>query len=443
MVVRWCAMLATWASVALAAPPRVVSCTPDLGDAGVDPGLVEIRIEFDQEMGGGRSMCGGGPQFPTIAGTPRWEEKRVLIVPVRLAADHEYRFSINCPSAQNFRSAAGEAAEMTQIAFRTAKAGEAPTPQRRLTPGDNGPAIDALRKAIDEQYSYRDLRVKDWDGVFKASEEEMMGAKTPAAFARAAARMLGAAQDIHVRVAVNDQLMSTHRANVRANIHLSQLKTLVPGFVQRNGVVATGRWEGGIGYLQIGTWPGEDVPEAESIGPALTAIDEMMDCGALIVDVRSNGGGSETTARRVAARFVAEPTTYSLSQYRFPDSPTGWGEPIPRRVSPAGTRYEGRVFVLIGPACASSNESFIAMMKYGAGAELIGATTMGSSGNPRRTDLGNGVEVSLPSWKDLMPDGTLLEGVGIAPDVEAGVGADFGSADPVVEAAVERVRANR
>jgi C-terminal processing protease CtpA/Prc len=52
-------------------------------------------------------------------------------------------------------------------------------------------------------------------------------------------------------------------------------------------------------------------------------------------------------------------------------------------------------------------------------------------------DLGNGVTAFVPSWKDLRPDGTCLEGEGIAPDVEVKAGPrDFAASDPVLEAAV-------
>lgn len=433
-------LLSLLASTCSAEPPRVVSCLPDMGDTGVDPALSEIRIEFDQDMRSGQSMCGGGPTFPVLVGDPRWESPRVFVANVKLEPGREYGFSINCPSALNFRSSKGEPAEVTRIAFRTAAEGETPKPSRRLTPGDNAPAIDALRRAIDERYSYRDLRVKDWDALFATHEGEMMAARTPAAFARAAARLLAPAQDIHIRLAVNDQLIPTHRAGAKWNINPTLVRTLVPGFEQHNAIVATGRWPDGVGYLQIASWPGGSAGEDDALGPALEAITRMADGKALLIDVRQNGGGSEPSARRIAGLFVRETTTYSLSRLRDATSPDAWGEPIPRRISPSGERFEGRVVVLIGRGCVSSNESFILMMKHGAGAVLIGETTYGSSGNPRGTTLGNGVEVSLPSWQDLFPDGTLLEGRGIPPDVAAGNGADFKADDPVIEAALRHVR---
>jgi C-terminal processing protease CtpA/Prc len=81
------------------------------------------------------------------------------------------------------------------------------------------------------------------------------------------------------------------------------------------------------------------------------------------------------------------------------------------------------------------------MMRHGAGARLFGERSGGSSGNPKPHDLGNGVTAFLPSWQDMLPDGTLLEGKGVEPDqvVKAAPG-DFARGDPVLDAALKWLR---
>ena len=100
-------------------------------------------------------------------------------------------------------------------------------------------------------------------------------------------------------------------------------------------------------------------------------------------------------------------------------------------------RFRGRVVVLIGPGTVSSCESFALMLRRVAGCTLIGARTAGSSGNPQPVDLGNGVTVYVPSWKDLLPNGICLEGRGVTPDIVVKTdGKSFVNGDPVLEAAV-------
>jgi len=89
----------------------------------------------------------------------------------------------------------------------------------------------------------------------------------------------------------------------------------------------------------------------------------------------------------------------------------------------------------------SSCESFLLMMKRVPGDRLVGSRSYGSSGNPKPHDLGNGVLVHRPSWQDLMPDGKLLEGVGVEPDVAGPARpSDFVRGDPVLEAALRVLR---
>jgi carboxyl-terminal processing protease len=165
----------------------------------------------------------------------------------------------------------------------------------------------------------------------------------------------------------------------------------------------------------------------------------------MIIDVRTNSGGAELLARSIAGCFVDKPTVYSRNKSRDPSSPDGWTNVMDRTLTPTPDRphFAGKLAVLIGKQCMSSNESFIAMLKHGAsgGATLLGDSTYGSSGNPRPVDLCPNVRVVLPTWIDLLPDGATLEGKGIAPDIRI----DWKPtpiSDPILEAAAKHLKKN-
>jgi len=109
----------SWAAAQQA--PKIVSTTPAIGATDVDPGLKEITVTFDQDMGGGMSWTGGGPEFPNSpsGARARWVDKRTCALPVALQPGHQYRVGINAPSFRNFRSQAGVSAEPSAITFRT------------------------------------------------------------------------------------------------------------------------------------------------------------------------------------------------------------------------------------------------------------------------------------------------------------------------------------
>lgn len=103
-----------------ASPPKVIKTIPENGDRNVDPGLKQIRIEFDQDMmTGGFSICGGGPKYPKTQGRPKWINKRTLVLNVNLEKNHEYQISVNCPSYRNCKGANGESAEIYPVSFKT------------------------------------------------------------------------------------------------------------------------------------------------------------------------------------------------------------------------------------------------------------------------------------------------------------------------------------
>lgn len=420
--------------------PTVVRAVPDNGDIDVDPKLTEIRIEFDQDMNpGGYSICGSGPGMPQATGEPRWKNRRVFVIPVRLEPGREYTFAVNCPAASNFKNLAGQSAVMYPITFRTS--GSAVAPQgRALTAKENSRAIEELRKLVDKSYSYRDLREVPWGRVFRQYEARLKKAKTQSAFARLAARLLAHAKDVHIWLTVDGFPFASHQRRFTPNYNLDLLPRLVPAFTRHNAIVATGRFEDDIGYILISSWPAAG---DSSLEPAFAYLAEAKRLRGLIIDVRTNAGGDERTAMSFAGCFVQKPAVYAKHEARSDWSMPSSIKPVSRIVEPATDRprFRGKAVVLIGPGVMSSCESFVLMMKHGAGALLVGDTTYGSSGNPQPHELSNGVTVGLPSWRDMQPDGALIEGKGIKPDLRLRTKkGDFAEKDPVLEAALKQLR---
>ena len=423
------------ASAMPAEPPKVVRTIPADGDYDVDPAATEIRVEFDQDMShDGHSICGGGDWFPKTTDKPRWESPRVFIMPVQLETDHDYGFNINCPSAMNFRNLTGESAVPYSLNFAT-RGGTSD-----VSPETHQQSFKELRRLVDEEYSYRDVRDVDWSKLFDEFKDRMCVAATPQQFGRYAGRLLAAAQDIHISVMLGDRWFASFRRDVAANANPRQLPNLIPNFKKQSNAVCTGRFDGNIGYILINTWKNGDSATYEPLYAALT---EFADCPGLIIDVRFNSGGNESLAAEFAGCFVNEPICYATHVYRDKDAPGGFTTPNKRTLSPTPNRpqYRGKIAVLTGPVVMSSCEAFLLMMKTVPNCKLVGAPSYGSSGNPRSHTLPNGVTVNLPSWKSMTPAGECFEGRGVTPDIP--VDADrsaFEKGDPVIEAALEYLK---
>ncbi|MBU1910211.1 MAG: Ig-like domain-containing protein, partial [Verrucomicrobia bacterium] len=100
-------------------PPRIVSTTPAVGAADIDPATTEITVSFDQDMRGGFSWTGGGPDYPEVTGGPSWRDSRTCVLPVKLEPGRYYRVGINSKSHQNFRSKAGVPTPPSALYFTT------------------------------------------------------------------------------------------------------------------------------------------------------------------------------------------------------------------------------------------------------------------------------------------------------------------------------------
>ncbi|MDQ3439961.1 MAG: S41 family peptidase [Planctomycetota bacterium] len=416
------------------ASPKVVITSPDNGEIDVDPTITEIRVEYDQPMSpDGMSILGGGPNFPQRSGQITWANPKTLVMPVTLKPDQQYRMNFNSDTNRNFQNARGESAEWYPLRFKTRAAGAAPA-EPDVTPEQNKDALAELKRVIDEEYSYRDRKKVDWAKEIEKRRAKFEAAKSANEFARLTTHLLRLAEDAHVTVEAGDVRLGTHANSAPPNFDVAMLNKAVPGWKEHATGIITGRFDDGIGYILFSNCSKQQAFGFDAV------LAELKDAKALVLDVRMNAGGDELAARRVAGRFIEESAVYSKNRLRGGGN---WKGPFDRVVEPRkdAERYEKPVAVLIGPKVGSSAESFVLMMKHGAGAKLIGGVTKGSSGRPMRHQLGNGVTVYLSSWEDQLPDGTVLEGRGIRPDtVIKTTPEDFESADPVLDAALKLLR---
>lgn len=412
--------------------PCVLHAEPDNGDVGVDPAITEIRITFDRDMNpAGHSICGQVP----ITARPSWPDPRTLLLPVKLAPDTTYAFSINCPAAQNTRSARGVPARIYPISFRTAAAGQPPT---TLTPDLARDWTASLRNLIATRYAYRDRLADNWDALFAQHRAELEASPTPGAFARAAARLLEPTQDLHLHLRVDDLVVAPPRPEPPPLNMLSVgVRDRLINPIQLSPGVLTGLLDVSTPYVLISAW---DTADRAAITAAIDFVVDVREAPSLIVDVRPNAGGDELLAREFAALFLDKPAVYARNRTVDPDAPTGWTPTFDRTVNPAPheRRFPGHVALLIGPVCMSANESFITMMQQSPRVRTFGGTTRGSSGNPKPHQVGavgpHTLTIVLPSWQDFTAAGVPIEGHGIQPDEPVSVG--LNNKDHIVDAAL-------
>lgn len=418
-----------------ATSPRVVATTPTLEARFADPALEKLVVRFDQPMHRTSwSWCGGGPLYPEITGKPYFEDDTTCVLPVRLEPERTYQLWINCPGYEGFRSRAGNLpAESQPFRFTTTWSPGMLAQADALNPK----TFDRFREIVLMRYSHLERTGTDWETVLDESRPWMLAAPNPEEWARRAARVLAPANDPHLKFRLLDgSSIPTHSRHARFNGNDRILEKRFPQLERLDNDIWYGDRDG-TGYLAVNNWS-----LSNSRLERLDIIMAEMVAGtrALILDVRRNGGGDETQARRLAGWFLDEPVLYARHAMRDPKEPGGW-KPEGERWVQANRpeqRYSGPVYVLQGQVCLSSNEAFLLMMRECPHATLIGEPSGGSSANPRAFPLPNGILFVVPRWRSLLPDGSELEGYGVPPDVR--VDGDFLNADPVLETALRLAR---
>lgn len=413
--------------------PTALALVPDHLEAGVDAETTrELVVRFDQDMDQTLySVCGGGPSFPKVTGVA-WRGPRTFAIEVELEPDRVYSMDLSCAGVKGFWSVAGGRLE--------------PTPWRIATAGPEVARATCeqvarrLFVALRERYSYRDRLGIDWNDFETRSYEALASCKSMSALALRTSELLIVPQDPHITVRWLDSSLPTFQRTVVSTFDAEGVRKLLPNLERVGRIGMKARTADGIGYLYVGSFSRGSRSQFELCVEALRG---LLDCRGLVIDVRDNGGGDENLARRLAGFFVEGQKVYAAHRYRDPRADGGFGPRQLRtlRANAAPDVYRGPVAVLMGPANMSSCEAFLLMMKQVPRAELVGAPSYGSSGNPRPYTLAPGLTVMLPSWQALRPDGTPFEGEGIQPTAPVEMSeAALGVIDPVLEEALTLVR---
>ena len=252
--------------------------------------------------------------------------------------------------------------------------------------------------------------------------------------------------------------------------------------------------EGNVGYLRIATMT-DDPNFVRALHDAMA---ESRGTTGLVIDVRRNGGGSRAVLRELYPYFTdpdeARPRVVNVAAYRLnkeknepPDARDGylqdrflwpitagvwtdeereaigrlakefrpeWDLPplqfsawhamvlSPRKGAPY-YHYDKPVVVLMDGGCFSATDIFLGALKGTKKVTLLGTASGGGSGRPEGFRLAHsGVGGRLSTMASFRPDGTLYDGKGVAPDVEAWPEPnDFiGRTDSVLEAALKRLK---
>lgn len=164
----------------------------------------------------------------------------------------------------------------------------------------------------------------------------------------------------------------------------------------------------GVGYIRIASF---DAPTPEDLREAVAGLREHGARG-LVIDLRGNGGGLVNAAVGVVSEFVREG---EVIRWAAAD-----GSETVERVAGDGTAYDLPLAVIVDGYSASASEVVAGALQDHERAVIVGARTFGkgSVNVLHELESGAGLHVTIARW--LTPNGRMIEGEGVAPDIRVG-----------------------
>lgn len=197
-----------------------------------------------------------------------------------------------------------------------------------------------------------------------------------------------------------------------------------------------------LGYLSINTFS-DDYHLMAGIWDRhiQSLIDEKIP--GLIIDLRSNSGGSMGMALNFAGYFFNQEIELYRSSYYSEQSGAFEFRDEPAKIRPAPFYYDGSIAILVSPECVSACEGFAYALHQKNRSIIIGHfPTSGAFGEVGRGQykLPGDLSVQFPTGRsETMDSQLLIENTGVLPDIIVPVTADsaLGKVDALLQAAIQ------
>lgn len=276
----------------------------------------------------------------------------------------------------------------------------------------------ALWDIIDKKYCFVEEKGVDWQIILTEYEQYLDSVNSDRELFDLMADMLDNLHDGHVNLysdfdisrnedwykeyplAFDDEIVYSER-------YLGNYK--IAGGMYYN-LIATGK----VGLIRYSSFS-----SGFSARNILYVLDYFSDCKGIVLDVRSNGGGSMEYAKSLASVFFSEPRKVGYWNHKTGEGHYDLSKPAEMWIDTTQfdiLRWKRPVIVLCDRQSFSATNFFVSAMRYADNCMIVGVTTGGGGGMPQSYELPIGWLVRFSSIKMYDNDMQSIE-EGIEPDV--------------------------
>ena len=199
-------------------------------------------------------------------------------------------------------------------------------------------------------------------------------------------------------------LRNNEDVNVKVDRDLVTIKSVTSEIIEREGKK--------IGYIYMSIFANNSYSQFKGELSSL----EKSGIDSLIIDVRSNTGGHLTAVENILSLFLDS----SHVIYQTEDK-----NGIIKSYSHGSVTKEYPIVILTNEASASASEILAAAMQEEYGAKIVGKHTFGKGTVQELKTLPDGEQYKFTTKKWLTPNGTWINGVGVATDIDVDFNKDY------------------
>jgi len=275
--------------------------------------------------------------------------------------------------------------------------------------------IAAIKTHLEESYVDLDNAKKmiaALDTNFKSKKYEKI--TNPTEFARILTQDLQSiSKDLHLKIRFEPERITQENRVISKEMKLEMEKRVTTQMKDINyGFTEVKILEGNIGYLNLRLFA--DVKDAEETATA--TMNFLSNTNAIIIDLRTNGGGVPNMVQLLSSYFFDE---IPVLLNDFYERKTGIKNQLYTLSAVNGKRSLNKpVYLLTGKQTFSAAEAFTYALKHLGRATVIGQTTQGGANRTKRINLNEAFTIAVPYIKAInLITKTNWEGSGIQPDM--------------------------
>lgn len=221
---------------------------------------------------------------------------------------------------------------------------------------------------------------------------------------RVLTRALCGKPETPVRLEVLDKQNSAKTFEITRTAFKGEILKVAEGIPAFKLLFEAKRLENNIGYISFNVWIPQQAQKVQK------AIREMRDTKGIIIDLRNNAGGQGGLVNNIGGTLFKDRISFGKTRQRSSEG-NFW-------VIPQDDIYEGKVIILTNCGTGSTSEIFTAGMKDTKRAKIIGERTAGAvlPATVERLPTGANFLYAIADYRS--PNGILIEGRGVEPDVE-------------------------